>query len=121
MTQVIGPREAEEAYIQAVSVWLKKIPESEAVGVLVEDLGMNRASASDMVRNFLQMLKGEEYHRTLSELVTRHYFESISLDFGLDYLKKAIEATRTHVEYYEALSSGGCLTSALMGPNRAIC
>lgn len=68
---------------------------------------MNRASASDMVRNLLQMLKGEEYHRTLNELVTRFYFERICLDFGLDYLKKAIEATRAHIEYYEALSSGG--------------
>jgi 5-methylcytosine-specific restriction protein A len=107
MTQVIGQREAEEAYAQAVRVWLKKIPESEAIGVLVEDLGMNRASASDMVRNFSQMMKGEEYHRTLNELVTRLYFERISLDFGFEYLIRAIEATRAHIEYYEALSSGG--------------
>lgn len=107
MTQIIGQREAEEAYEQAVRVWLKMVPESEAIGVLVEGLGMNRASASDMIRNFSQMLKGEEYHRTLSELVTRFYFERICLDFGFDYLKKAIQATMAHIEYYEALSSGG--------------
>ncbi|AZV80381.1 HNH endonuclease [Parasedimentitalea marina] len=68
---------------------------------------MNRASASDMIRNFSQMLKGEEYHRTLSELVTRFYFERICLEFGFECLKKAIQATMAHIEYYEALSSGG--------------
>lgn len=107
MTQVIGLREAEEAYKQAAKVWHKKIPESEAIGILVADLGMNRASASDMIRNFSQMLKGEEYHRTLSGLVTRFYFERICVDFGLEYLSKAIVSTMAHIDYYEALSTGG--------------
>lgn len=107
MTNKIRVKEAVASYQQAVRVWNQETSEVDARSVLVDDFGMNRASASDMIRNFAQLLKGEVYHRTLSELVTRIYFNKIITDFGLEYLKNAINATKAHATYYEALPKGG--------------
>lgn len=107
MANKIGGKEAVASYRQAVKVWNNETSEVDARNILVDNFGMNRASASDMIRNFIQLMKGEVYHRTLSELVTRIYFDNIVADFGLDYLRKAINATVAHANYYEALPKGG--------------
>ena len=107
MTNKIQSKEAFASYRQAVRVWNKETSEADARSILVNDFGMNRASASDMIRNFAQLLKGEVYHRTLSELATRIYFDKIISGFGLEYLRNAIDATMAHVTYYEALPNGG--------------
>lgn len=107
MANKIGAKEAVASYHQAVRVWNNKTSEADARSILVENFGMNPASASDMIRNFVQLMKGEVYHRTLSELVTRIYFDNIVIDFGLEYLRNAINATVAHATYYEALSKDG--------------
>lgn len=107
MANQISAKDAEAAYKQAVRVWNKEATEADARNILVDEFGMNNASASDMIRNLAQLLKGEVYHRTLSELTTRIYFDLIIEDFGLDFLRNAIESTNAHVAYYEALPTGG--------------
>jgi len=107
MRQSIGIRETEAAYSQAVSVWQKEISEADARKYLTDSFNMNNASASDLIRNFAQLLKGEEYHRTLSLLTTRYYFEQIYADFGSASLLSAIRATYSHIAYYENLPTGG--------------
>ncbi len=107
MVNKIGLREAEAAYLHAMKVWQGGISEAEAGHALVSDYGMNKASASDMLRNFAQLLKGEVYHLTLSLLVTEFYFDRILEEFGPEKLRNAIASTRAHIQYYESLPSGG--------------
>ncbi|WP_217356551.1 HNH endonuclease [Ruegeria atlantica] len=103
--------EAEAAYLQAMRIENGEISEAEARRILVSEYGVNNASASDMVRNFGQMLKGKVYHRTLSLLVTELYFDRILDEFGTNGLRNALAATRAHISYYKALPTGGRLPS----------
>lgn len=39
--------------------------------------------------------------------MTKYYFDRILEEFGPDALRNALVSTRAHIEYYEALASGG--------------
>lgn len=110
MRNTIGKIEIDAAYEVARKVYHRDMIEKEAVDELVQTHGMNRASASDYVRNLTQMLNGFLYHRTLSQLGTEIYFNRILTDYGRFYLEKAITATLAHLEYYEAQPKGGRLS-----------
>lgn len=107
VARTIGTSEALAAYKQAVRVWEGEISEAQARRILAEEFEVNNASASDMIRNLAQMLKGELYHRTLNLLTTRIFFDQIGSDFGVPFLLNAIKSTRAHIDYYEALKNGG--------------
>ena len=102
----IGKREVEASYKLAVEVWNGTTTEAEARNKLHTELGMNSGSASDLIRNFSQMMRGETYHRTLNHETTRYYFENIWSDFGEQYLALAIQATKNHLKYYMHLATG---------------
>ena len=67
--------------------------------------GMNRASASDYIRNVKYMLDGFPYKRTISAEATRYYLEHIFSERGIGYLGQALTAVEGHVAYYESLQS----------------
>lgn len=83
-----------------------KVTERQAVDRLVEQCGMNRASASDYVRNLRQMLRGEAFHRTLNIPATDFYLRRINTDFGEEAYRNALQSIEAHLDYYECLSTG---------------
>lgn len=77
-------------------------------GELVDEAyehGMNRASASDYIRNVKYMVEGTTYKRTISADATQYYLDKIRSDFGSNGLANALHALETHIEYYEELQS----------------
>lgn len=66
-------------------------------------IGMNRASASDYVRNVKYMNEGFAYKRTISARATDYYLSKFQQDFGPEGLSRALAAVAGHIEYYENL------------------
>ncbi|MBM6549889.1 HNH endonuclease [Marinomonas ostreistagni] len=64
---------------------------------------MNKSSATDYIRNFLQMMKGLEYQRTLNLPATEYFLASISKDYGPKYLSLALSSVNKHLNYYEGI------------------
>ncbi|CAN0596761.1 unnamed protein product, partial [Ectocarpus sp. 12 AP-2014] len=102
----IGKHEIKASYDVAVDVWKGAMSEVKAKEKLHKDLKMNSGSASDLIRNFGQMMRGQVYHRTLNHDTTRYYFENILSDFGERHLALAVQATKAHMKYYEQLDTG---------------
>lgn len=90
------------AYRLARSVHAASLSEPAAVSELMA-AGMNRASASDYVRNFRQMLGGKPYHRTLNDAATRYYLWHILDDYGPAAAARALASLRGHIVYYEGV------------------
>ncbi len=104
--QKITRVEIEAAYREGVLVLHGK-EEASAVADLHQSFNMNHASATDHIRILRQMLAGQTYHRTLSQLATRIFFDGILADYGKEGLSRALSATLSHADYYETLKTGG--------------
>lgn len=100
----ITEEHSQRAYAEAKEFYLGHKKFGDAVDVLVQECGMNQASARDYVNNFKLFMAGRVYHRTLSAYATRYYLDSILRDFGENALEKALEAVSQHVDYYENLT-----------------
>lgn len=96
--------DAREAYATARRVYSQQLTERQGVDHLVTARGMNRASASDYVRNFRQMVFGRPYHRTLNAFSTELYLRGIRADYDDKIAWNALNAVRAHVVYYEGVS-----------------
>ncbi len=68
--------------------------------------GMSAGSAGDYITDFLAMMNGDKYTRTLNEYSTRYFLEHIRNDYGEIAFDKAIEACKKHVDYYASLGHG---------------
>jgi len=68
--------------------------------------GMNRASASDYIRNVKYMKDGFAYKRTISAPATDYYLAHFEDEFGPTGVDNALRALEGHIEYYEGLQSG---------------
>ena len=66
---------------------------------VAEETGMNRNSAFMYIYVVSSMLSGEIYKRAISKKALEIYFKKIFQDYGSDGLKKAIKATRLHIDY----------------------
>lgn len=84
----------------------ESLTRSEAKYKIAEETGMNAGSAGDYVTNFLAMMDGKRYTRTMNTYATRYLLENIRLEFGEEQFQKAIEATKEHVKYYNGLNNG---------------
>jgi len=73
---------------------------------IVHRTGMKAGSAADYITNFLAMMRGEKYIRTLNEYSTRYYLTHIREDYGGVALQKAVLACKKHAEYYSSLGHG---------------
>lgn len=67
--------------------------------------GMNRASASDYIRNVKYILSGFPYKRTISAAATEYYLSRIKEEFGAAKLNLALKALEGHIEYYEGIQT----------------
>ena len=81
----------------------KKVFEGENAQELADDVaeetGMNRNSAFMYIYAVKSMLAGEIYKRAISKKALEIYFKKIFNEYGSTGLKKAIKATRLHIDY----------------------
>lgn len=94
------------AYDMAKQVYSKSVSLTEGRELLVKETGMNSASAGDYINNFLAMMSGKCYCRTMNSQTTRYYLERISEDYGKDALNNALTACEEHTKYYATLGYG---------------
>lgn len=81
----------------------KKVVNGENVQELADDIaeatGMNRNSAVMYLYAVQGMLNGTIYKRSISATAMKRYFDTIWNEYGSKGLRKAIQATRLHVDY----------------------
>lgn len=94
------------AYEVAKKVFEGSVGRTEGKDEIVRQTGMNAGSAGDYITDFLAMMNGEKYCRTLNEYSTRYFLERIREDFGESVFQKAIDACRKHAAYYATLGHG---------------
>jgi 5-methylcytosine-specific restriction protein A len=99
----ITSNQIEEAYSKGKAVFDGHMALSDAINDLVVNGSMNKSSATDYIRNFLQMMKGLEYQRTLNLPSTEYFLASISKDYGPKYLSLALSSVNKHLNYYEGI------------------
>lgn len=68
--------------------------------------GMDTGSANDYITVLMNILNGQEYHRTINAMATEYYLEQIGLDFGRESQQKAAMAVLMHTKYYSTLGHG---------------
>lgn len=94
------------SYEIAKKVYEGKIGRTEGKLEIAQKTGMNEGSAGDFITNFMAMIDGQKYTRTLNTFATRFYLESIKKDYGEAVFKNAIRAVTEHVKYYNTLGHG---------------
>lgn len=81
----------------------KKVSMGDSVPELADDIvdatGMNRNSALMYLYAVSGMLNGEIYKRAISSKALKYFFDRISKEYGSKGLRKAIEATKLHINY----------------------
>ena len=81
----------------------KKAAEGENVQELADDIsettGMNRSSAIMYLYAVQGMLAGTIYKRAISAKAMKKYYDAIFNEYGSAGLRKAIRATRLHIDY----------------------
>ena len=99
----------ETVYGVAKMVYDGTITKVQGEQMAFDQSGMKQSSASYYIDGFVGMREGKKYMHTLNEEGTRYYFKRIYYDFGDEGLRRALEATRKHLEYYESRPTGGSL------------
>jgi hypothetical protein len=94
------------AYEISKEVFEGTLGRTEGKDEIVRRTGMNSGSAGDYVTDFLAMMSGEKYTRTLNEYSTRYFLERIREDYDESVFQKAIDACRKHAAYYASLGHG---------------
>ena len=89
-------------YPLAKDVFERRASRYDVHSTLVEDVGMNRASAMMYVQAFLKMMEGKHYTRTINGHATEYFLEMIHADYGKKALKKALSSVAGHIEYYKS-------------------
>lgn len=101
----IGLREIEACYALGLAYHREQIQFDDAVAKAVETLKMNKASASDYIRNVRYIVEGRTYKRTINAEAVTYYLTQIRQDLGLPALKTAVQAIESHIAYYEELQN----------------
>lgn len=96
----------EIAYNYAKKVYSGELTRNEGKIKIAKVSGMNVGSAQDYITDFLAMMEGKEYHRTMSNYGTAYFIENIKKDFGDKTFQLALEATEKHIKYYNSLGYG---------------
>ena len=94
------------AYEVSKKVFEGSFGRTEGKDEIVRRTGMNAGSAGDYITDFLAMMNGEKYSRTLNEYSTRYFLERIREDYRESVFQKAIDACRKHAAYYATLGHG---------------
>lgn len=88
-------------YKYAKSVYSKGLTLEQANNAISEETGMTSASAEMYIQVFNKMMEGKVYKRTINAAATKYYLDQISLEYGYDYLRKAISAVEQHIDSYK--------------------
>ncbi|MCK5603265.1 HNH endonuclease [Candidatus Pacearchaeota archaeon] len=67
---------------------------------------MGTGSAQDYIQNFKYMLSGFPYKRTMNLYGTEYFLRQIYNDLGQSAFEVALNATQSHVTYYNSLDYG---------------
>jgi len=103
---IITHEMTQEAYKVSKEVYFGKISRSKGKMRISENTGMAEGSAQDYITDFLAMMAGERYTRTLNLYATEYFLNSIKTDFGEKAFINAITACQKHVDYYNRLGYG---------------
>lgn len=71
----------------------------ELADEIADETGMNRNSAIMYLYAVSGMLQGTVYKRAINAKAMQRYFDTIFNEYGSDGLKKAIKATKLHIDY----------------------
>lgn len=66
---------------------------------VMNETGMNKSSAYIYIYVVQSLLKGDKFKRLISSNALKRYFELILVEFGKEGLRKALFATKQHIEY----------------------
>lgn len=81
----------------------KKVAEGESVQELADKVsdstGMNKNSAIMYLYAVQSMLEGTIYKRAINSKAIKKYYNNILNEYGSEGLKKAVRATRLHIDY----------------------
>ena len=92
-----------EEMIEMCYYYGKKVNDGESAPDLADEIssetGMNRNTALMYLYAINGMLKGEVYKRAISSKALKIFFDCIFMEYGNDGLKKAIQATKLHIDY----------------------
>lgn len=95
-----------EAYEISKMVYHGKTSRTKGKLLIAEKTGMVAGSAQDYITDFLAMMNGERYTRTLNLYATEYFLKSIKMDYGKESFFKALDACQQHVDYYNKLGYG---------------
>lgn len=96
----------EGAYKIAKRVYEGDVTRNNGTFEIYKVTNMSLGSANGYITDFLAMVNGQRYTRTLNTYATRYYLENIKSDYGMAVFAKALEAVTKHVKYYNALGHG---------------
>lgn len=73
----------------------------DAVQKLVEEVPYyNQTSHKLSILLFSSMMNGQKYTRRANTEVTLYFIEQIGVDFGKEYMRNALKATKENIKYY---------------------
>jgi 5-methylcytosine-specific restriction protein A len=90
------------AYSVSANVYAQKTNKNDAIAQL-EKQGWKKATASNYIRLFKNMMDGEPYKTLPSKEAVDYFLTHIKNDYDLNKLNNALKATREFVNYYENL------------------
>jgi 5-methylcytosine-specific restriction protein A len=106
MSTKITKEQYAAAFAVAVDFYQGRTTLTDGSKYLRETRSLNMASARDYMYDFKCMMNGQVFHRAMSADAIDYFFSEIELQFGLDSLRNAVNATNLHITYYEALDRG---------------
>ena len=89
----------EAAYQTAVNVYEGHITASDGAKALHQEYALNRNTAKDLIGIYKNLVDGKKFERTMSEMASDFYLNSILKDKGRGVAIKATRATWLHIEY----------------------
>lgn len=95
----------QQAYRSARRVWEGQQGRSAACAEISQLTGMGIASAGDYITAFLCMMEGKKYTRTINLYATEYYLNHIGTDYGAEAQRRAAQAVKAHVAYYQQVHS----------------
>lgn len=101
--KTVGLKEIKACFELGLRHHNKEIKFNDALDLAVEQLGMERATASGYISNVRSLIEGKEYKRTISADAVRYYLVRIHDTLGYAVLLSAIVSVEAHRTYFEAL------------------
>lgn len=82
-------------------VFQGKITATEAADILVIEHGLNKATASDFIRDYKCLAEGRVFHRAMSASAMRHFMNNIFSEHDEKTKINSVTALKLHISYYE--------------------